>query len=71
MPYCIECGGLLEYDRELKSYYCKSCGATFSLQELLILRDKKKLINDKNKNEKKKKMEYLEWWLSEKEKKSK
>jgi len=68
MPYCMECGGLLVYDKELKLYYCKSCGATFTSQELLMLRNKKKIINDKNKNEKRKRMEYLEWWLTEKEK---
>lgn len=67
MPYCTECGGLLTYDRETKTYYCKSCGATFSIQELLISREKKKVSD--NKNEKKKRMEYLEWWLAEKEKK--
>jgi hypothetical protein len=31
-----------------------------------MLRNKKKIINDKNKNEKRKRMEYLEWWLKNK-----
>ena len=36
MPnYCLECGGNLNYDPVLKQFACKSCGATFTYQELL------------------------------------
>ncbi|MBS7657560.1 MAG: hypothetical protein QW476_03895 [Candidatus Bathyarchaeia archaeon] len=64
MPYyCLECGGALLYDQELKCYVCRSCGLTFTIQQLLE-RNEKKLIeeNDKRKRQK----EYLKWWSSKK-----
>jgi uncharacterized Zn finger protein (UPF0148 family) len=64
--YCLECGGSLFYDQELKCYVCKSCGLTFTIQQLLD-NNEKRLIKEKNEEEKRKRQkEYLKWWTSKK-----
>ncbi len=62
--YCLECGGDLTYDPTLKQYICKSCGLTFTMQQLIESRD----ISDNSKKEEKKQRQndYLKWWLSKK-----
>lgn len=67
MPnYCLECGGELAYDVKLKQYACKSCGLTFTFQQLMEGKDKliESYVDDDHK--KKKQKEYLQWWLSKK-----
>jgi len=69
MPYyCLECGGNLSYDSTLKQYACKSCGLTFTFQQLMEGKDE--MYGDRETTEekrKKKQKEYLKWWLSKKE----
>ncbi|MDW8083703.1 MAG: hypothetical protein RMI49_00670 [Candidatus Caldarchaeum sp.] len=67
MPFCFDCGGRLVYDRETKTYSCELCGSTYTSQDLLIEREKR--FNSKFEIEKKKRRreEYLEWWLSSKQ----
>ncbi|MCS7137198.1 MAG: hypothetical protein NZ941_02380 [Candidatus Caldarchaeum sp.] len=66
MPFCFDCGGRLVYDRETKTYSCALCGSTYTSQDLLIEREKR--FNSKFENDRKKRRreEYLEWWLSSK-----
>lgn len=66
MPYyCLECGGSLFYDSELKCYVCKSCGLTFTIQQLI---DEGKKESGENSFEEKRRRqkEYLKWWSSKK-----
>jgi len=68
MPYCLECGGNLSYDSILKQYACKSCGLTFTFQQLMEGKDV--MYGDRETTEEKRKRkqkEYLKWWLSKKE----
>jgi len=68
MPYCLECGGNLSYDSTLKQYACKSCGLTFTFQQLM--EGKGEMYGDRETTEEKRKRkqkEYLKWWLSKKE----
>ncbi|MEM3083100.1 MAG: hypothetical protein QXM50_06100 [Candidatus Caldarchaeum sp.] len=67
MPSCIECGGALFYDRELKHYTCSSCGATYTSQDLLIEREKRFNAKFEEERKKRRRDEYLEWWLSSKQ----
>jgi hypothetical protein len=64
--YCLECGGTLSYDPVLKQYSCKSCGLTFTSQQLL--EGKGRLEDRESSDEKKRRRqnEYLNWWLSKK-----
>lgn len=65
--YCLECGGELIYDKSLKQYTCKSCGLTFTFQQLL--EDKGRAFKRDSSEEearKRKQKEYLKWWLSKK-----
>jgi len=66
--YCPECGGELVYDSAIKQYACKSCGLTFTSQQLMEEKDK---MWDRRQTEpdqrKKRQREYLQWWLSKKD----
>ena len=70
MPnYCLECGGNLSYDPAIKQYACKSCGLTFSSQDLLQGREKMYQSQETADEEKKRRQkDYLKWWLSDKKK---
>jgi DNA-directed RNA polymerase subunit RPC12/RpoP len=64
--YCLECGGTLSYDSSLKQYSCRSCGLTFTSQQLLEGRGQ---LNDRESSDEQKRRrqkEYLNWWLSKK-----
>ncbi len=69
MPYyCLECGGNLSYDSALKQYVCKSCGLTFTFQQLMEGKDKMYGNRETGEEQRKRKQkEYLKWWLSKKE----
>src|SRR6266542_3093018 len=66
MPnYCLECGGNLTYDPAIKQYACKSCGLTFTQQDLLQGREKMLQSHESADEEKKRRQkEYLKWWLT-------
>jgi predicted nucleic acid-binding Zn-ribbon protein len=68
MPYyCTECGGELSYDMSLKQYSCKSCGLTFTFQQIVEAKDR--MLDSKStadEERKQKQKEYLKWWLSKK-----
>jgi putative hemolysin len=66
MPYCVECGGELKFDRKLKQYVCQSCGLTYTDTELLEARQR--LLGVDEEDEKRKSREYLEWWFKSKKK---
>ena len=71
-PYCPDCGGRLNWDRKLKHYSCESCGVTFNEAQLSDAMDKKfeRPLTDDEKT-RKRHDDYLEWWLSDKDKKKK
>jgi len=65
--YCLECGGELSYDSVLKQYVCRSCGLTFTAQELTEGRDKMFEGRGRAEEERRRRQkEYLKWWLSRK-----
>ncbi|TMI49313.1 hypothetical protein E6H20_08050 [Candidatus Bathyarchaeota archaeon] len=67
--YCLECGGNLSYDPAIKQYACKSCGLTFTQQNLLEGREKMLRTEESADEEKKRRhKDYLKWWLSDKKK---
>ena len=68
MPnYCLECGGDLSYDSVLKQYTCRSCGMTFTSQDLMEGREKMfEHRSTADEERKKRQKEYLKWWLSKK-----
>jgi len=67
MPYCPECGGETHYDSMLKRYVCKSCGLSLTSQEIMELQDKlRPELENEEERAKKKRKEYLSWWLSKK-----
>ncbi len=66
--YCPECGGELVYDPVVKQYACKSCGLTFTHQQLMEERDRMFERREASLDERKKRQkEYLKWWLSKKD----
>jgi tRNA(Ile2) C34 agmatinyltransferase TiaS len=71
-PYCPDCGGRLNWDRKLKHYSCESCGLTYNEAQLSDAMDKKfeRPLSDDEKT-RKRHDDYLEWWLSDKDKKKK
>ncbi len=66
MRRCPHCAAILIYDRMERVYSCRSCGATMSLQELVEHQERVRLEREKAQKERKRKDEYLEWWLSSK-----
>jgi len=72
LPYCPECGGKLNWDRKLKQYSCQSCGTTFDEAQLEEANDKKYERNLTDDDKKRQRHDdYLNWWLSDKDKKKK
>jgi len=71
-PYCPDCGGKLNWDRKLKHYSCESCGLTYNEAQLSDAMDKKyeRPLTEDEKT-RKRHDDYLEWWLSDKDKKKK
>jgi DNA-directed RNA polymerase subunit M/transcription elongation factor TFIIS len=66
MPYCFECGGEMFYDREVRSYICQKCGSTYTTQDLLLEREKRFNSKFKTDEKRRRREEYLQWWLSSK-----
>jgi len=64
--YCLECGGTLGYDPVLKQYSCKSCGLTFTSQQLLEGRGQLQDRESSDEQKRRRQKEYLNWWLSKK-----
>ena len=69
--FCPECGGALFYDAPVKLFACKSCGLYGDREEFSDIKDKHVVEMDDGKRKRKAQSEYLEWWLSSKETKSK
>jgi len=67
VPFCRECGAKLFYDREMKLYVCPKCGLTYTFQDLLV--ESQRAFEERLKKDEKKKrrVDYLEWWLSKKQ----
>jgi len=65
--YCLECGGILSYDSALKQYACKSCGLTFTFQQLMEARMKMRERETPEEQRRRRQNDYLKWWLSNKE----
>jgi len=67
VDYCLECGGVLTYDMNLKQYICKSCGLTFTYQQIIEGRDHLSQERGVDEDERQRKQkDYLRWWLSKK-----
>jgi len=67
MTYCPECGGEMQYISVTKRYVCKSCGLSVAHQELIELREQlKPKFESEEEQRKKRRDEYLKWWLSKK-----
>jgi len=68
MPYyCLECGGELNYDPSLKQYSCKSCGLTYSYQDIVEGKGRIQDARFSEDEKKRKQKDYLKWWLSKKD----
>ncbi|MEM2003104.1 MAG: hypothetical protein QXI52_05520 [Nitrososphaerota archaeon] len=66
LRYCPECGGVMVYDRNSKLYTCSSCGISMNMQQIIEYQEKLRSEKERVEREKRKKEEYLEWWLSSK-----
>ncbi|MFW6117523.1 MAG: hypothetical protein ACOC6G_02960 [Thermoproteota archaeon] len=67
MPYCPECGGEMKYVSATRCHVCKSCGLSVTGQELMELRQKYRFKKETGDEEnKRRRKDYLKWWLSEK-----
>jgi putative hemolysin len=67
MPFCVECGGELKFDRKLKQYVCQSCGLTYTDTELLEARQRSLGVDEED-EKRRKSREYLDWWFKSKKK---
>jgi hypothetical protein len=71
---CPECAGELKFDRNLRTYVCTRCGATWNREDLDVAREKLMdeihggFEEDKEGKSKRRK-EYLDWWTSKEKKK--
>jgi len=69
---CPECGGMLLYDRDTKTYTCTGCGRMFTREELdearrRIFEEIRETMSAELEDEKEKMYkEYLKWYLSSK-----
>ncbi|MCS7142306.1 MAG: hypothetical protein NZ920_00715 [Aigarchaeota archaeon] len=66
MPYCLDCGGLMIYDRDSRGYVCQSCGSSMNINEYVERKETLRIEKERMEREKRRKDEYLEWWLSSK-----
>jgi transcription initiation factor TFIIIB Brf1 subunit/transcription initiation factor TFIIB len=65
---CPECGAAFFYDSATKRYACKGCGLYVTKDELMNIKDRQRAAPDEYRKRKQQQSEYLEWWLSAKEK---
>ena len=72
MPNCPECAGTMKYDSNRRLYACQRCGLALKRDDLdkmwELQRDRVREEKGKPYEEQRKRKEYLDWWLSEKEK---
>jgi len=69
-PYCPECGGKLKFDPKLKHYSCQSCGVTYNEAELSKALEERYVSRETDDEKRQQRhQDYLEWWLSDKDKK--
>ena len=68
MPRCPECAGLMKFDRNVHRYVCQRCGLALARSELDKMReqhrDRIREVKGKEFEERRKRKEYLDWWLS-------
>lgn len=68
MPRCPECAGPMKFDSYQRQYVCQRCGLSVERSELDKMREQQRdtirEIKGREFEEKKKRKEYLEWWLS-------
>lgn len=67
---CPECAGEMRYDRNIHRYVCTRCGLALTTEERekMITDQRDTLYADRDSDEEKRKRrkEYLNWWLSNK-----
>jgi hypothetical protein len=51
---------------EVRSYVCQKCGSTYTTQDLLLEREKRFNSKFKTDEKRRRREEYLQWWLSSK-----
>jgi len=74
MARCPECAGQMKYDNRTSRYVCQRCGLALSRGELDRLWDDQRAAfrrEDEERVKSRRRREYLEWWLSKKERKGK
>lgn len=54
------------YERSIKLYVCGSCGCTMNQQQLLEERERQRTMREREEKSRRKRDEYLEWWVSAK-----
>ena len=68
MQRCPECAGLMKFDRNVHRYVCQRCGLALARSELDKMReqhrDRIREVKGKEFEERRKRKEYLDWWLS-------
>jgi len=67
LPFCLECGLKLVYDRDARHFVCESCGSTYTSQELVEAKEKALSAKFEDERKRRRRSEYLEWWLSNKQ----
>ena len=68
MPACPECAGKMKYDSNARRYVCHRCGLALTRHELDKMREahRDRVREEKGKEfqERKRRKDYLNWWLS-------
>jgi transcription initiation factor IIE alpha subunit len=68
---CPECAGTMKFDRYIHRHVCTRCGLALTNEEReKIIKQQRGEIyeTDPEEEKRKRRKEYLNWWLSEKEK---
>jgi DNA-directed RNA polymerase subunit M/transcription elongation factor TFIIS len=68
--HCPECAGIMKYDRNIRLLVCQRCGLAVTRHELDLMRAEFRKfmeVEDKDDERKRRKKDYLDWWLSQKE----
>lgn len=69
MPVCPECGGEMKWERNRFMYVCKTCGLALKREELDRIRDEQRReVLTEDEERKKRRKDYLKWWLSREKK---
>ncbi|WEU40828.1 MAG: hypothetical protein OdinLCB4_002625 [Candidatus Odinarchaeum yellowstonii] len=67
---CPECAGEMRFDRNLHMYVCTRCGLALTSEDRdkILLEQRSKVYSDIDSEEerKRRRKDYLKWWLSDK-----